>query len=297
MTSCRSVRPARARKFVTWTGDPAGRVSSCTDPVPRPWRPQTHRERTLARWKYPPAAGRTPQGQSAAGTHPSAPATRHHTRPWPSCCLPRVRAGLLLDLATRRPGPCRSSRRARLPSRPTRTRRRLTRSSSPPPTAVVPLLRGEPVQLGLDHDGGEELPDRPAGVRGLVEAVLLALGVGLGVALFHSRFGFTSAWRQLVASARGGPAGPRRAARHDGHAVRPGHRAVERAARHRARAGRVPVRRGYAARWRVRLRHPVRGRVRPGHDRPRRTWQRRLPIRCRGRGVVACSSLGWRVSR
>ncbi|OLR91268.1 YeeE/YedE family protein [Actinokineospora bangkokensis] len=29
--------------------------------------------------------------------------------------------------------------------------------------------------------------------------VLLLLGLGLGVALFHSRFGFTSAWRQLVA--------------------------------------------------------------------------------------------------
>jgi hypothetical protein len=90
-----------------------------------------------------------------------------------------------------------------LPSRPTRTRRRL-RVPVHRPRAVVPLLRGESVQLGLDHGGGEELPDRPAGVRGLVEAVLLALGVGLGVALFHSRFGFTSAWRQLVASAGAG---------------------------------------------------------------------------------------------
>nr|WP_228122556.1 YeeE/YedE family protein [Saccharothrix syringae] len=32
---------------------------------------------------------------------------------------------------------------------------------------------------------------------------LLALGLGLGLALFHSRFGFTSAWRQLVAVGNG----------------------------------------------------------------------------------------------
>ena len=34
-------------------------------------------------------------------------------------------------------------------------------------------------------------------------AVLLALGLGLGVALFHARFGFTSGWRQLVAVGNG----------------------------------------------------------------------------------------------
>jgi uncharacterized membrane protein YedE/YeeE len=39
--------------------------------------------------------------------------------------------------------------------------------------------------------------------HGARQAVLLALGVGLGVALFHSRFGFTSAWRQLVAVGNG----------------------------------------------------------------------------------------------
>lgn len=32
---------------------------------------------------------------------------------------------------------------------------------------------------------------------------LLALGLGFGIALFHSRFGFTSAWRQLVAVGQG----------------------------------------------------------------------------------------------
>ncbi|GAA2737314.1 YeeE/YedE family protein [Pedococcus aerophilus] len=38
---------------------------------------------------------------------------------------------------------------------------------------------------------------------GAQKAVLLALGLGLGVALFHSRFGFTSGWRQLVAVGNG----------------------------------------------------------------------------------------------
>lgn len=35
------------------------------------------------------------------------------------------------------------------------------------------------------------------------KALLLVLGLGLGLALFHSRFGFTSAWRQLVAVGQG----------------------------------------------------------------------------------------------
>ena len=38
---------------------------------------------------------------------------------------------------------------------------------------------------------------------GTQKATLLALGLGLGLALFHSRFGFTSAWRQLVAVGNG----------------------------------------------------------------------------------------------
>lgn len=33
--------------------------------------------------------------------------------------------------------------------------------------------------------------------------ILLLLGVGLGIGLFHSRFGFTSAWRQLIAVGNG----------------------------------------------------------------------------------------------
>ncbi|WP_217255002.1 YeeE/YedE family protein [Streptomyces sp. AC602_WCS936] len=39
--------------------------------------------------------------------------------------------------------------------------------------------------------------------HGARPGVLLLLGLGLGVALFHSRFGFTSAWRQLVAVGNG----------------------------------------------------------------------------------------------
>lgn len=39
--------------------------------------------------------------------------------------------------------------------------------------------------------------------QGLYFGVLFVLGLGLGVALFHSRFGFTSAWRQLVAVGNG----------------------------------------------------------------------------------------------
>ncbi|KQW53520.1 hypothetical protein ASC77_04370 [Nocardioides sp. Root1257] len=38
---------------------------------------------------------------------------------------------------------------------------------------------------------------------GQVPAILFALGLGLGFVLFHSRFGFTSAWRQLVAVRQG----------------------------------------------------------------------------------------------
>ncbi|WP_375002854.1 YeeE/YedE family protein [Aeromicrobium sp. CTD01-1L150] len=39
--------------------------------------------------------------------------------------------------------------------------------------------------------------------HGAQQAVLLALGLGLGAALFHARFGFTSGWRQLVAVGHG----------------------------------------------------------------------------------------------
>ncbi|MEN3121150.1 YeeE/YedE family protein [Janibacter sp. LM] len=42
-----------------------------------------------------------------------------------------------------------------------------------------------------------------AATHGVKQAGLLALGIGLGIALFHARFGFTSAWRQLVSVGQG----------------------------------------------------------------------------------------------
>ena len=39
--------------------------------------------------------------------------------------------------------------------------------------------------------------------HGAPQAILFTLGLGLGVALFHARFGFTSAWRQLVSVGQG----------------------------------------------------------------------------------------------
>lgn len=39
--------------------------------------------------------------------------------------------------------------------------------------------------------------------QGWQQAALLVLGLGLGFALFHARFGFTSAWRQLVTVGQG----------------------------------------------------------------------------------------------
>lgn len=40
-------------------------------------------------------------------------------------------------------------------------------------------------------------------VHGLPQGLLLIIGLGLGFALFHSRFGFTSAWRQLISVGNG----------------------------------------------------------------------------------------------
>jgi uncharacterized membrane protein YedE/YeeE len=84
----------------------------------------------------------------------------------------------------------------------------MTALLGPAPTCALPPPREQapPVQRG-----------RLAGVvaaaaalvvvvgaqHGAKFAVLLALGLGLGVALFHARFGFTSGWRQLVAVGNG----------------------------------------------------------------------------------------------
>ncbi|WP_433271715.1 YeeE/YedE family protein [Actinosynnema sp. CS-041913] len=63
------------------------------------------------------------------------------------------------------------------------------------PVRVVPLVVAGGLAVGLTWHvwasyGGKS-------------GALLALGLGLGLALFHSRFGFTSAWRQLVAVGNG----------------------------------------------------------------------------------------------
>ncbi|RCV50629.1 YeeE/YedE family protein [Marinitenerispora sediminis] len=74
--------------------------------------------------------------------------------------------------------------------------------SAPPPAAPRP----DPVRwlpLGAALTGLAALAGYVGSVHGARPAVLLLLGGGLGVALFHSRFGFTSAWRQLVAVGNG----------------------------------------------------------------------------------------------
>ncbi|MFD6341283.1 YeeE/YedE family protein [Streptomyces sp. NPDC060131] len=64
-----------------------------------------------------------------------------------------------------------------------------------PPVRRVPLVVSVLIAVALTGYVWSAHGARPG--------VLLLLGLGLGVALFHSRFGFTSAWRQLVAVGNG----------------------------------------------------------------------------------------------
>lgn len=64
-----------------------------------------------------------------------------------------------------------------------------------PPVRTAPLLVAALVGAALTVYTWVEHGTKPG--------VLLLLGMGLGVALFHSRFGFTSAWRQLIAVGNG----------------------------------------------------------------------------------------------
>ncbi|MEV6421084.1 YeeE/YedE family protein [Streptomyces sp. NPDC051662] len=64
-----------------------------------------------------------------------------------------------------------------------------------PPVRRVPLAVAALIAVALTGYVWSAHGARPG--------VLLLLGLGLGVALFHSRFGFTSAWRQLVAVGNG----------------------------------------------------------------------------------------------
>jgi uncharacterized protein len=69
-----------------------------------------------------------------------------------------------------------------------------------------PLREAKPPQLGVAAGGlaaaallGWVIAEK----SGQVPAVLYVIGLALGFVLFHSRFGFTSAWRQLVAVRQG----------------------------------------------------------------------------------------------
>lgn len=75
-------------------------------------------------------------------------------------------------------------------------------TSSPAPKAP-PLRPANWVPLIVALVGGLALVVFVAANHGAKPAVLLSLGLGLGFVLFHSRFGFTSAWRQLVAVGNG----------------------------------------------------------------------------------------------
>jgi uncharacterized membrane protein YedE/YeeE len=79
---------------------------------------------------------------------------------------------------------------------------------TPAPTCALPPVADPagPVQKGALAGlalFGAALVAYVGIAHGAKPAVLLALGIGLGIALFHSRFGFTSAWRQLVAVGNG----------------------------------------------------------------------------------------------
>lgn len=74
------------------------------------------------------------------------------------------------------------------------------RRVAPPPPVAAPAQRGV-VAAGLV--AAVVLATLTYRTQGGDKALLLVLGLGLGLALFHSRFGFTSAWRQLVAVGQG----------------------------------------------------------------------------------------------
>nr|WP_208001901.1 YeeE/YedE thiosulfate transporter family protein [Aeromicrobium camelliae] len=76
------------------------------------------------------------------------------------------------------------------------------RTSVPtPPSPPAPPVQRGPAAVALTIAAAAVLF---VGLRhGAQQAVLLALGLGLGFTLFHARFGFTSGWRQLVAVGNG----------------------------------------------------------------------------------------------
>ena len=70
-----------------------------------------------------------------------------------------------------------------------------TEAPAQPPANRVVLVVASVLAVALDADVWV--------AHGAKPGVLLLLGVRHGVALFHSRFGFTSAWRRFVAVGNG----------------------------------------------------------------------------------------------
>ncbi len=80
------------------------------------------------------------------------------------------------------------------------TRAATARSSSGSTRTVAPVQR---VPLAVGAVVAVALGAATAAVGGWRIAVLYVLGLAFGLVLFHARFGFTSAWRQLVAVGQG----------------------------------------------------------------------------------------------
>ena len=75
-------------------------------------------------------------------------------------------------------------------------------TSAPAPQAPeAPAVRRVPLLVSALVSAG--LTAYVWAAHGAKPGILLLLGIGLGFALFHSRFGFTSAWRQLIAVGNG----------------------------------------------------------------------------------------------
>ncbi|MBB4929826.1 hypothetical protein F4561_000646 [Lipingzhangella halophila] len=84
-----------------------------------------------------------------------------------------------------------------------RSRLLLRNSVSVPPPVPPPLEPARWLPLGIALALIAALTGYTAWEHGARPALLLLLGTGLGLALFHSRFGFTSAWRQLISVGNG----------------------------------------------------------------------------------------------
>ena len=89
---------------------------------------------------------------------------------------------------------------AEAPSRPALLTPSPTSLPAPEPAPAPPVRKAPLAVAGVL---GLALTVCVWATHGAKPGVLLLLGIGLGVALFHSRFGFTSAWRQLVGVGNG----------------------------------------------------------------------------------------------